>query len=76
MAKGKKSKAKMSRANHRSWKGPRNKERNKDHEARRVAFYSLRNDLMKQHGLSKADARRKLRELQVSGEVDTALVAN
>lgn len=73
MAKKKSKKGKASRANYRSWRGERNKKSHKEREARRQGFYQVRNEVMKNLGIGKSEARRKVRELQESGQVDKSL---
>lgn len=71
MAKGPKSKkSKQTRVQYRSWRKLSNKDRNKATEARRQKFFAQRREVMKSYNLGKADARRKVRELQAQGSLE------
>ena len=71
---GKKSKAnRPTRVKYRQFGRARNKDRNKGREMYRQQFFVERNRLVKEEKLSKGDARRRIRQLQIEGELDKNL---
>ena len=50
-----------------------NKKRRIEAQERRLKFFKLRNELMKELKLSKSDARREIRKRQKAGTIDNSL---